>query len=425
MRDRPPGRGDVVTVRCGRMVHGGVCLAHVENVGTVFVENAIPDELVEARLRFHSKGAWFADVVEVLEPSPDRVQAPCRYVPACGGCQLQHVAYARQLGLKREIVVDALRRQGVAMPEEATVSGMHEPWRYRIRGEFHVVPGDRGVEDATLGFNRARSWKLIGVDDCLIHDARITDALPQLRALVQRGGTADLRTLHLTAGEEGRELLVRGNPPRALRAAAMQAVATEPGSGLWSSEWTTLRWRGRMYRVKADTFIQVNWQQLDALYEKVLTGLGDYAGRRIVDAYAGIGVLACFLAADAREVVCIESSRSAARTGVLNARVNEVADRVRYIPRTVEDALPTLASESPIDLLVLDPPRAGCDRRVTAWIALAGPPKVVYVSCDPATLARDLHVLVASGPYEIASLDIVDMFPQTYHVETVVTLSRS
>jgi 23S rRNA (uracil1939-C5)-methyltransferase len=416
--------GDLLTLRCGRMIHGGLCLARLDEGGAVLVENALPHELVGARLRFRAKGTWFAETVEVLEPSSDRVAPPCPYVPDCGGCQLQHVAYSRQLELKREIVEDALRRRGIALPGAVRVAGMDDPWRYRIRGEFHVVPGRHGIADAGLGFNRARSWRPIAVDDCLIHDPRITESLPALRDMVHRGATQDLRTLHLTVGEDGAELLVAGKPRRALQPGALDAAAAESG-GSTSSDWTTLHWRGRAFRVRPETFIQVNWSQMDVLYQRVLDALGDCAGLRIVDAYAGIGVLACLLAATAAEVVCIESNRKTAHAGLLNARVNEVAGRVRYVAQPAEAALPALAAESPVDAVLLDPPRAGCDRRVTAWLALAGPAKVVYASCDPATLARDLEVLVRSGPYRLDSLDVVDMFPQTYHVESVVALSRT
>ena len=136
-------------------------------------------------------------------------------------------------------------------------------------------------------------------------------------------------------------------------------------------------------------------------------------------------MLATHLALQAQEVVCIESSRATARVGVLNTRVNAVADRVRYVVGAVEDVLPRVAATAPVDRLLLDPPRAGCAGSVTGWLALTGPERVVYVSCDPATLARDLHVLAASGPYEITSLEIVDMFPQTYHVECVLALERT
>lgn len=412
------------TVRCEQMVHGGVCVAHDDDGATLLVEGAIPGELAEVELRFRKGRTWFATVTRVVEASPDRVPAPCPYVPQCGGCQWQHIAYARQLTLKRDIAVDAMRRQRVTVPEDVTVHGMPDPWRYRRRGEFHVVRGDQGLDDAGLGFNRARSWRPIAVDDCLIHHHTITDSLGALRGAVHRGGTAALDTLRLTVGEEGRELLVRGKPQRALRADVLDETAQRLPQGVTlSTDATTLRWRGRVFRITPDAFMQVNWGLMDTLYERVLARLGECAGLRVVDAYAGIGVLAVALATRAREVVCIESNRGTARLGVLNARVNEVADRVRYVVAPVEDALPAMTARS-IDRVVLDPPRAGCDSRVTGWLALTGPARIVYVSCDPATLARDLHVLVGSGPYEIESMDIVDMFPQTYHVESVVALRR-
>jgi 23S rRNA (uracil1939-C5)-methyltransferase len=220
-------------------------------------------------------------------------------------------------------------------------------------------------------------------------------------------------------------LLLRPKPAGALdRSVVDEMAAGLPEPERWSDSLTTLRWRGRTFRVSPESFIQVSWGHLDALYGCVLAALGEVAGRWVIDAYAGIGVLSTVLAAEAREVVCIESNRSAARMGRLNARINEVSDRLRYVVDPVESALPEVAGSGPVDSLVLDPPRAGCDGRVTGWLALAGPSRVVYVSCDPATLARDLHVLVASGPYAVESVDLVDMFPQTHHVESVVALRR-
>jgi len=174
--------------------------------------------------------------------------------------------------------------------------------------------------------------------------------------------------------------------------------------------------------VSPDTFIQVNWGELESLYGAALRGLGDVSGRTVVDAYAGVGVLACELASAGASVVCIESNRDSARLGVLNAQLNGCDGAVRYVPEAAENALPSAAAQA--DAAVLDPPRAGCDRRVTAWLALAGPPLLVYISCDPATLARDLRVLTVSGPYRLASLELVDMFAQTHHIECVATLRR-
>ena len=403
------------------MVHGGLCLAHHDGQ-TLMVDSAIPGELVEAELQYRKGRVWFARVAAVAESSPHRVEPPCPYVPDCGGCQLQHVAYAQQLELKRDVVLDAMRRQHVALPE-IRMHGMADPWSYRWRGEFHVVPGQTGMADAQLGFNRARSWTPIAVEDCLIHHPRIRESLPGLREMVRRGGGAALTALHLTAGEEGDELLLRPRPRRALDPAAIDgAAAALPAGVRWSTEATTLRWRGHDFRVTPESFIQVNWAQMDILYQCVLDALGDVGGLRVIDAYAGIGVMSVAMAERAREVVCIESNRSAAHMGELNARINGVEDRLRFVCEDVEVALAAEAAGA--DAVVLDPPRGGCAGTVTGWLALAGPARIVYVSCDPATLARDLRVLATSGPYQVRSFDLVDMFPQTHHIECVVALDR-
>ncbi len=402
------------------MVHGALCLARLDDGTSLLVDGTIPGERIEVELSHRKGRLWFARTVSVADASEHRVTAPCPYYGACGGCQLQHVGYEQQLALKAGIVRDAMRRQGVPVGE-LIVQGSAEQYRYRWRGEFHVIPGAAGMGSAQLGFNRARSWSPVAVDDCLIHHSRITESMPALLELVRDAGGTALTALHLTAGERGAELLLRPRPRAALAPAAVDAHAQAAGQR-WSTSSTTLSWRGHDYRVSPDTFIQVNWGSLESLYSAALRGLGDLAGRTIVDAYAGVGVLACELASQGASVVCIESNREAARFGVLNSEVNGTATRVRYLAAAVEDVLPSAGMG--VDAVVLDPPRAGCDPRVTAWLALAGPPRVVYVSCDPATLARDLRLLCVSGPYRVDAFELVDMFPQTQHVESVVALRR-
>ncbi|TMC48846.1 MAG: class I SAM-dependent RNA methyltransferase [Chloroflexi bacterium] len=412
-------------VRCQAMVHGGACLAHLDGGETILVDGAIPGELVRARLTHRRGGTWFAAVDEVIEASPHRTAPPCPYVPECGGCQLQHIDYAHQLELKRGIVLDAMRRQSVPVPDHLPMHGMDDPWRYRWRGEFHVIAGTEGMAAAGLGFKRAHSWSTIAVDDCLIHHRAIAGSLPALRQAVRRGGAAGLTALHLTAGEDGSEVLVKPRPARQLDASAVDAAATTLPDGLrWNTDSTTLRWRGNTIRVRAETFIQVNQAQMEVLYGLALGRLGDLRGARVVDAYAGIGMLSLAIAETAAEVVCIEENRIAARLGMLNAEMNRAAARVRYLAVPVEEGLPVAAAQGRIDAVVIDPPRAGCAGSVVGWLALAGPPRVVYVSCDPATMARDLHILAASGPYAVEELDVVDMFPQTHHVEMVASLRR-
>ncbi len=407
------------------MVHGGACIARTDDGEVIMVDGGIPGELADVELEHRRRKVWYAKVVALHERSAHRVDPPCPYVPECGGCKLQHVAYQHQLDLKRDVVLDAMRRQQVPLPELRVHGMATTPWRYRWRGEFHVVPGAAGLRDAGLGFNRARSWTAIPVDDCLIHHDTVARSLPALRQAVRQGGDERLTVLHVTVGDDGRELLVRGKPRRALDTAAVDAAAeTLPPDIHWNTDSTTLHWRGHMFRVMPESFIQVNQEQMDVLYGLALDALGEVRDARVVDGYAGIGVLSTAIAETARQVVCIEENPVAVHMGRLNARMNGVEDVVQYVCAPVEKALAQVAAEAPVDAVVLDPPRAGCEGGVTGWLALAGPERVVYVSCDPATLARDLHVLVTSGPYVVERFDLVDMFPQTHHVESVVGLRR-
>lgn len=409
-------RGATLELRCEKMVHGGLCLAHSDG-HTFFVAAAIPGEVVEARLDYRKGKNWFATATSAIDASPHRVTAPCPYVPACGGCQLQHVAYEHQLQLKQQIVAEAMVHEKVTVPE-IRVHGMKEPWRYRYRGEFHVMHDVAGTGKSALGFNRARSWRPIDIEDCLIHRHAITDALSEIRTAIDENADGSLATVTLTSGSDA-ELLIQPKPADALS----DTIAFADPARI-NFDAVMLKWRKWMFRVVPDTFIQVNWQQMETLYDCALRALGDVRGLHVVDGYGGIGVLSTAIADAGARVTVIESNRHSARTGVLNARINQMEDRLDYVVAPVERGLPEVARKRSIDALVVDPPRAGCGGEVTGWLALAGPPRIVYVSCDPATLARDLHVLVASGPYELESYDLVDMFPQTYHVESVVGLRR-
>ena len=404
------------------MVHGGVCLTRLDDGTTLFVEGGIPGETAAVELMYRKKKVWFGRVAEVVESSPYRVDPPCKYFGACGGCQLQHIDYAHQLELKREILTDALRRQHVEFPE-IQMHGMKDPWRYRWRGEFHVVPGEQGLADAKLGFNRQRSWKPIAVDDCLIHHPTITSQIEALRAVVARGGREGLDTLHLTVGNDGDELLISARPKGKIDVEAIDAVAAD-ADGTWSTSQTTLTWRDHRFRVSPESFIQVNQGMVDTLYGLVIDAVPEAASSHVIDAYAGIGMMATILASAGARVTCIENNRSSVTMGMLNAELNQVAHFVKFELGAVEDVLAPILSKSGADTVILDPPRAGCENSVSAFLALSGPPRLIYVSCEPSTLARDLRILAASGPYRIKSLHGVDMFAHTHHLETVVVMER-
>ncbi len=334
---------------------------------------------------------------------------------------MQHIAYERQFQLKVEAVVEQLGRQGITLtPSQMGLFPALDPWRYRWRGEFHVLRSESG---ARLGFNRARSWTPIAVQDCLIHHRAITEALPELEQIA--AAARDATVLHLTVGAGGKELLLATKPARALKEADLSLQERALPAGVnWSNSTTSLEWRGHSYRVSPESFIQVNREMMEQLYGCILTQLGDMGGCTVIDAYAGIGVLAVELAGSGSRVICIEENPAAARMGRLNMELNGVEGEVEFIRASVDDVLSSLLSQHNPDAVLVDPPRAGCSSKVVAALALAGPARIVYVSCDPATLARDLRLLCVSGPYRLSYLAQVDMFPQTWHVECVATLVR-
>ncbi len=385
----------------------------------VFVFGAIPGERVAAVVRTVRRRHVFADTEEILRPSDDRVEPPCPLFGRCGGCHWQHVAAPRQLALKVAVVLDALRRAGCpAEPETVDQVAAVEPLGYRWRGEFHRIATPGAVR---LGFTERHGYRRLPIEACPLHHPAINRALPQLAAALDPGRQpAGDATLHLTVGEAGAELLVEPRPDRAGAATLIARAGPELDPRL-SDATTGLRYRQMAFRVTPASFIQVNQGMVEALYETVAAWLGPAGAGHVVDAYAGIGVLSCRLAERARRVTAIELNPQAAALCRLHAELNGVQDRlaVRRGPVEVE-----LAAAGPADAVVVDPPRAGLTAPVLGQLGLGGPPVLVYVSCEPAALARDLHILCTLGPYRLDRLRIVDCFPQTYHVETVARLSR-
>ncbi len=403
----------VLQVRLESLVHGGEALGR--SVGMVcFADGGIPGELVEVEVTHRRRSYVRGRVKAVLEASPDRLLPPCPYFGPCGGCQWQHLAYERQLTAKRAILAEQLSRQGIEVDAASiAVHGMADPWHYRIRGEFHVV---RRGGQVSLGFYRRRSYRMLPIDDCLIHDERIVEALPPFARAVEATAPA-VRALRLTVSPTAAELLWQAHPP----GSAPPELGVVAGEALPDLHVTDdsigLRDEGRAFRLRSETFVQVNPRQMDALYGIVVDALQLRGTERVVDAYAGIGILSSRLAARAGEVWCLEEHPTAVRLGELNARINGQPN-LRYVPGRVEDTVGRIPS--PIDAVVVDPPRAGCAAGVLDAIQERLPARVVYVSCDPASLARDLTRL--RSRYGIENLHVVDMFPQTYHVESVAVL---
>ena len=401
--------------------HGGAAVARDD--GKVWLVNyALPGEVVEAEPRGRQGGVAVAAATRVIEASPHRVAAPCPYFGACGGCQLQHASYAHQLELKRQVVEEAWARAGLRLPPDTAVLGMDDPWRYRIRGEFEAVAGAGGWR---FGFHRLRSHSVLPIDSCVIHDARIESALPAFAQAANELQLTGLQNLLLTAEPTGSGLLWRlrfhGREPRWPRDDFAHRVAELlPGSTLLD-EAMTLEFWNMTFRVRSDTFLQTNYKQMLVLYQVALDMLQTKSEERILDLYAGIGTISVAVARSGAAVTAIEENPHAVQLGRLNARINSA--RVEYVPGKVETVLRAIRLGQH-QAVILDPPRAGCEPAALAELIRLGPDRLVYVSCEPSTHARDLVGLVRGG-YRVRRAAIVDMFPQTYHIESVAMLERS
>ena len=367
----------------------------VVNGHRVFVFGGIPGEEVVAEVFRERRGYVAARVVEVLKPSPHRIAAPCPYFGPCTGCQWQHVSYEAQLQIKRDIVVDALERVG-GFEQPPVTAALPSLDRYGYRNHARFTIG----KDGSLGFVNRESRQMVPVDSCMIMDPSVNRILGELQ-----GHCAETSQLSVRCGVNTGDFLVQPT----LKTAEV-SVAT-------GQKHYVEALRGRRFRVASPSFFQVNIRQLDRLVDLVKEELGLSGSELVVDAYAGVGTFALLLAPYARRVIAIEESPAAVEDALANA--ND-APGVEFIQGKTEQVLSEL-DERPQGL-ILDPPRKGCHPSALEALKRLKPQRVVYVSCDPATLARDLKSLCRET-FFLEKVRPVDMFPQTHHVECIATLT--
>src|SRR2546429_478292 len=404
-RSIAPSEDRIVELTVGELAHGGAAVARVDG-RVVFVEGAIPGETVEAEVTHRRKDFWRAQATAVLDPAATRVDPPCPYFKAgCGGCQLQYLAYPEQLAQKQQVLHRQLERAHLGFPlDRIDILGMDDPWRYRIRGEFHVLHHGGAV---SLGFYRKHTYQTLPIDACLIHAEAIERALPAFARAAEDPAAARVTALQFTWAPGTSDLLWAPYPPG----------SADPGFGARAAGWIPelnlnddsigIDDAGRHFRVRPEAFVQVNARQREVLYQRAVAFARLRGGDRAVDAYAGIGMLTTRLAEHAADVIAVEESPYAVRLGELNMQLNSCGN-VQYRRGRVEDALGQI--EGPIEVLVLDPPRAGCAETAVEAMANLRAERMIYISCDPATLARDVGRFCAAGRYTLVEVAFVDMF---------------
>lgn len=389
-------KGDVLDVRVEKIVPRGLGLAFAENL-TVLVPLAAPGDELRVAIRDIKKRTAFADIVTVTRAGDRRVVPKCELYGRCGGCDMQHMDYRAQLDAKKDMLRDCLSRIGkIEFDGEILMVPCPQPFGYRSRARWHL---DR--QQRTFGFYARESHDVIDVAHCPILTPGLQSSLEYLRESTNWDAIlSDSSTVEAASGEEGR-------------------VSVHSSESSETSAELSFTVAGETYSFSAEAFFQAN---KSLIAELITAALGDTKGATAVDLYSGVGLFALPLARRFSSVIAVEDDPESAILARQNlARAG--AENVSLVAQSVEQFLRD-SGVTGIDLLLLDPPRAGTAKSVIPAIAELRPAMISYVSCEPSILARDLRMLVDAG-YSIEAITALDMFPQTHHVETVVRLSAA
>ncbi len=428
---------------------GGEGVARIEGMA-VFVKGALRGERADVEIEHVGHSAAWGHIEKLMEPSPARVEPDCPYYGVCGGCQFRHMTYQEELEAKRKRVEDALGRIGGTDAAVSVICGAENTHRYRNKVQFPVA-------DGVVGYYQGGTHQVVDIPDCLLQPEIDTACRAAVKGWMERfripaycEGTGKGLVRHLflrtdSAGEalccvvaNGRHLPRQEELVDALREAAPKLVGVVLSVNtkktnvilgneyhtLWGRDWLEEELCGRRFRLSVPSFFQVNREQTEVLYGKALELAALTGAETVVELYCGIGTISLTLAQRAKRVIGVEVVPQAVEDARENARRNGLADKVRFHCGDAAELAARLEAEGVRpDVVVVDPPRKGLAPQVVEAIAGMGPDRVVYVSCDPATLARDVKRFGTLG-YALGRAEAVDLFPRTAHVETVVLLSH-
>jgi len=479
-----PKRGESLCLSIDDLAFGGEGVGRVDGY-VVFVPGGVPGDRVRVRLT-EARSRFGRGIIEAIDqPSPHRTEAPCPYFGRCGGCRLQHVAYPAQLAFKAKQVADVLERVGgLAGVEQRPIMGAVETYGYRNKMEFTVAPrparerrthrpegGERsmggdgprgdglGAGQIVVGLHEADRYdSVLDIERCLLQSEGMNTLLDEARrffverglsAYEQDGGEGLLRFLMLREGRRTGEAManvVTASPAVSeLAPLAARLQARVPGTSsvvmnvnpkkasvavgveehlLGGRDHIHERIGGLFFQISANSFFQTNTVQAERLFDLILDSAALEGGETVVDLYSGTGAISLLLARRSRWVYGVEMAQAAVDDAALNAAANGIAN-CTFLAGEVRFVLPSLIAKGvSAEVVVADPPRAGFHPKALHALVTLGPGRIVYVSCNPSTLARDLGELVRGG-YRLEWVQPVDMFPHTPHIEAVARLARA
>jgi len=420
---------DTFIVKLEKLTYGGDALGRLPDplTGTsgraVFVPFALPGETVRARSVEAKRGHVRTELIEVLEPSPERITPKCPHFGACGGCHYQHMPYAAQLRAKEDILRDQLTRIGhIENPPISPIVFSPLEWNYRNHVQFHLTEagklgfvrsGERRFVRSNNGIGPSQS--LLAISECHLPEPALNALWPQLE--FEPGSGLGRVSLRLGADEEVMLVLESNDPnlPEMEIEADISVVHLSAGDAvmLAGDDHIVVRVLGRGFHVSAGSFFQVNTAIAAKMVEHLLTTLPISPKTTLLDVYCGVGLFSAFFAPHVKRLISVESSPSACEDFAVNL---DEFENVELYEASAEDVLPALDVRP--DILLVDPPRAGLHRRASDGILALRPATLAYVSCDPSTLGRDAARLVTGG-YRLKQVTPFDLFPQTYHIESI------
>jgi len=428
-----PGSRHVVNIT--NMTHEGRGVARIDDF-VVFIDGAITGEVVEITVIHRSKKYAIAEIYKIVEAASERVEAFCKVYSTCGGCSLQHLRYDVQLKFKQNYVMDCLQRIGGFKQIKVTQTrGMKFPYHYRNKVQYPVA-------DGKAGFYKRRSHKIVEHRVCAMQPDDVNEImnfakpmLPEhIRHIVFRTGTEGIMMILVSReAKPDLEQLIKDITERFsvvktvvlnINTKETNTILGDQNINLYGLGKITDRMLGVEYTISPSSFYQINKEQTKYLYTKI-SKLADLTGEEtIFDLYCGIGSIGLYLADRAKKVVGVESVSEAVVDAQANAKENNL-ENIEFVLGKAEEVSGELVKKhGKPDIVIIDPPRKGCEPELLQTVLKMSPKKVIYVSCNPSTLARDLQILCAKGTYKPGKVHPVDMFPFTSHVETVVMLSK-
>lgn len=406
-----------LTIQVERAAHRGLFIGRHEGKVVMISGATMPGETVEAAVTNEKPDYISASVEKIIVPSPDRVEPPCKYVGICGGCRYQHIPYALQVKMKEDILRDSLRRLAGIETELREPIMRDIPWHYRLRAQFSVSEGG-------VGFHRRGTNEVINVDRCLIMNEEINAVIPKINEVIKQ---YRIKELHITGSKSliakvvtRKKALSRSDAGQLASRlidcgiAGLHIFAGEDEPLSFGDPFLTLDLLGLRYTILPPSFVQCNWSVNTDVASFLVSHLQPLQGKKVLDLFAGAGNFSLPLAG-AAEVTAVEGNTNAIESGKRNVEVNKI---VNY--NVVKSPAEKFHTDTRFDIVILDPPRPGLRKKLIRNVLGMMPERIVYISCNPATFARDLKNL--SEKYDLESVRMIDFFPQTFHIESLAFL---